>query len=288
MTAARDLLILNPNTSTGVSHLLAGAAQDAAARAGLGPVRVEVLTARFGAPYIACEASYAVAGHAVLDLWAAHRAPPARVAEPADPADPAGRTHPADPATSWQPPAPDAILIGCFGDPGLHALREVAGVPVTGLAEAAFREAACLGRYAVVTGGTRWAPMLQRLAAGLGLADGLRGIHTVAPSGAQLAADRPAAIALLTEACRAAVAQARARDGADALQALILGGAGLAGLAAEIQPALDLPLICSVEAGVRQAVGRPVRADTPAPAVRGFLCAWQGLSADMQAWQAWG
>ena len=58
----------------------------------------------------------------------------------------------------------DGVLIGCFGDPGLFALREVSGCPVTGLAEASFIRAAALGPFAIVTGGERWKPMLQRLA----------------------------------------------------------------------------------------------------------------------------
>ena len=189
----RHLLIINPNTSGAVSDLLQGHAQGAA-----GPdVRVRTVTARFGAPYIACEASYAVAGHATLDAWAAAR-------------------------TDGQP-APDAVLIGCFGDPGLLALRDTSRVPVTGLAEAAFVEAAAYGRFAIVTGGARWQPILGRLAQMLGYGDKLAGIQTVTPTGAQLAADPVAARALLAAACQTAVRNFQA-------DAVILGGAGLARL----------------------------------------------------------
>ena len=108
----RRLLVINPNTSQNVSALVQAHAQTAA-----GPgVRVRTVTARFGAPYIACEASYAVAAHATLDAWAA--------------------------ALASDTTAPDAVLIGCFGDPGLLALRQTSAVPVTGLAEAAFAQAA--------------------------------------------------------------------------------------------------------------------------------------------------
>jgi len=245
----RHLLLINPNTSASVSTLLQQHAQAAA-----GPqVRVRTVTARFGAPYIADEASYAVAGHAVLDAWAAALA-----------AGPGGAV----------PPAPSAVLIGCFGDPGLLALRESSPVPVTGLAEAAFAEAACHGRFAVVTGGARWAPMLQRLAQALDHGALLAGIHTVAPTGAELAADPTAARALLGQACR----DAARRFGA---QAVILGGAGLAGMAAGLQPGLGVPLIDSVLAGVRGAL----RADAP-PAPRGtpgFGVPWDGLSAELAA-----
>ncbi|WP_409375225.1 hypothetical protein [Verminephrobacter aporrectodeae] len=59
----RQLLVINPNTSARVSALLQQHVQAAA-----GPhVAVRTATARFGAPSVACEASYAV--HAALDAW---------------------------------------------------------------------------------------------------------------------------------------------------------------------------------------------------------------------------
>lgn len=240
----RQLLVINPNTSASVSALLQTHAQHAA-----GPqVQVRTVTARFGAPYIACEASYLVAGHATLDAWAA--------------------------ALAQEVPAPDAVLIGCFGDPGLQALRESSTAPVTGLAEAAFRAAAGHGRFAIVTGGARWQAILQRLADSLGYRDALGGIHTVAPTGAQLAADPLGAQALLACACQNAV-----RD--FGVQAVVLGGAGLAGLAAAIQPRVDVPVIDSVLAGTRQALRAGVTA-RPAGSGR-FDVRWQQVSAELAA-----
>ncbi|CAD5374280.1 Hydantoin racemase [Rubrivivax sp. A210] len=242
------LLLINPNTSPAVTGLLQHHAQSAAGT----QVQVQAVTARFGAPYIACEASYAVAGHAVLDAWAAARAQAAT--------------------------APLAVLIGCFGDPGLWALREASPAPVTGLAEAAFAEASALGRFAVVTGGLRWRPMLQRLAQALGHGGALAGIHAVAPSGAQLAADPDGALALLAAACREAASQ-------DGVRSVILGGAGLAGLAARIQPMLGVPVIDSVLAGIRHALALAAAATpggTSAPRA-GFDVQWQHLSPEMTA-----
>ena len=240
----RQLLVINPNTSPGVSALLQAHVQQAA---GL-HVQVRTATARFGSPYIADEASYAVAAHATLDAW----------------------TH--DLATTDTPP--NAVLIGCFGDPGLMALRESSPVPVTGLAEAAFIEAARHGRYAIVTGGTRWGPMLQRLAQALGQAQQLAGIHTVAPTGAQLAADPVAARALLAQACRDASRQL-------GVQAVILGGAGLAGMAGAVQAEVPIPVIDSVVAGAHWALrSAPLPPERSTP---GFDVAWQSLSPEMAA-----
>src|SRR5580765_2151762 len=237
------LLVINPNTSASVSALLHRHVQAAAQ----GGFAVHTLTARFGAPYIASEASCAVAQHAVLDAWAVARA---------------------------QGLAPDAVLIGCFGDPGLFALREGAGVPVSGLAEASFLAAARLGRYAVVTGGERWKPMLERLAFGLGQGAVLAGVHTVAPTGAQLAEDPAGACALLAQACREAAGRFRA-------DAVILGGAGLAGMAADIAPQVPVPLIDSVQAGAEWARDAIATAAAVAPA--GFGVAWQNVSWELEA-----
>lgn len=240
-----ELLVLNPNTSTAVTALLQTHVQAAA-----GPqVRVRSMTARFGAPYIACEASYAVAAHAALDAWAA-------------------ALHEQSEA------APTAVLIGCFGDPGLFALRDSSPVPVTGLAEAACIAAAVHGRFAIVTGGARWVPMLERLALTLGHGSALVGIHTVAPTGAQLAADPVAAQALLAQACREAARRWQA-------QAVIVGGAGLAGVAAAIQSQVEIPLIDSVVAGTHYALAQAGAAPTRMQA--GFDVEWQNLSTALTA-----
>jgi Asp/Glu/hydantoin racemase len=170
------------------------------------------------------------------------------------------------------------VLIGCFGDPGLLALRESSPAPVTGLADAAFAEAARLGRFAVVTGGARWPAMLQRLARMLGHGDALAGVLAVAPSGAELAANPDAACALLADACR----QAARLDG---VRSVILGGAGLAGLTVRIQPMVEVPLIDSLQAGVRHALALVAAGVPPGsgPPRAGFDVVWQQLSAGMSA-----
>jgi Asp/Glu/hydantoin racemase len=216
----RSLLVINPNMSSAVSALLQRHAHVTAGQS----VRVRTLTAQFGAPYISSEASYAIAGHATLDAWARANAD---VANPFD-----------------------AVLIGCFGDPGLLALRECSTVPVTGLAEAAFVEASRGGRFAVVTGGARWKPMLERLAHNLGFGAQLAGIHTVEQSGGELARDPVAAHSILTRACEQAATLFDA-------SVVILGGAGLAGMADPIAAALQMPVIDSVAAGVRYALAGP-------------------------------
>ena len=169
-TRPQRYLLINPNTNPLTTQRLQEVLQP---QVPLG-VQLLVQTARFGAPYIACEASHAVAAHASLDAWTTNRGTPEQPLK--------------------------GVLIGCFGDPGLFALREASGCPVTGLAEASFIQAAAHGPFAIVTGGERWKPMLQRLANSLGYGSQLRHIETVAPTGAALQADPDMAIQCLSQA----------------------------------------------------------------------------------------
>ncbi len=203
------ILMINPNTSAGVTDILAARVREIA---GAGATIVPV-TGRFGAPYIASRAAAVIAGHAALDALAEH------VAD----------CH--------------AVYLACFGDPGLAALKEVSPVPVVGMAEASCQAACSRGdRFAIVTGGALWEPMLKEFVIGLGLSDRLAAIRTVAPTGDEIARDPDSALGHLAAACTACATE----DGADVV---ILGGAGLAGLAVHIQASVPVPIICSVEAG---------------------------------------
>jgi Asp/Glu/hydantoin racemase len=238
--AMRRYLLINPNTNALTTQRLRDVLLPQLPQG----VQLDVQTARFGAPYIACEASHAVAAHACLDVWTSHRGTPEQ--------------------------ALHGVLIGCFGDPGLFALREASGCPVTGLAEASFIQAAAHGPFAIVTGGERWKPMLQRLATSLGYGAQLRHIETVAPTGAALQADPKMAIECLSQACQNA-----AQSG---VASIILGGAGLAGYARLLQAHCDLPLIDSAQAGwevllQQQAPAAPSKHD-------GFYAPWVGLPPD--------
>ncbi len=241
----RKYLLINPNTSALTTQRLEDTLRPQLPQG----VELELRTATFGARYIACEASHAVAAHACLDVW----------------------------AQAIQAPSPplDGVLIGCFGDPGLFALRESSACPVTGLAEASFIEAAALGPFAIVTGGERWKPMLERLAQSLGFGQQLRHIETVAPTGAALLADPDMALQCLGQACQQAM-----RPG---VRAIIMGGAGLAGYAKRLQPHCPLPLIDSVQAGLALLLAG--KAPPASRSASGFTASWTQMSAAMTGLQ---
>jgi Asp/Glu/hydantoin racemase len=230
------LLVINPNTTAAVTQELV-----AQVRLALGPgVDVQCTTARFGSPYIADEPSYAVAAHATLDAWAEHT-----------------RLHP-----ETQGPH-TGVLIGCFGDPGLLAVRSGAAGPVTGLAAAALAEAATQtdhGPCAIVTGGHAWGPMLERICRELPHGDRVQGIVTVDMTGGEMRAHPERAHQQLLHACHTA------RQRHPQAKALVIGGAALGGWAAGLQAQVDVPLIDSVWAGARQVALAPHGAGHGRPA----------------------
>ncbi len=237
------VLVLNPNTRTALTGQLVQQVQALWAAAPTAQTAPQVLglTAPHGADYIASEATYVVAARAALDAWHQHAHQDAAQARPL------------------------ALLVACFGDPGVWALREVAGLPVTGLAEVAMREAHALGPFGIVTGGLAWGPMLMRLARGLQCAgpQGLVAVQTVEASGGEMAAQPEAAWDALAQAC-VELLQAHPE-----VRSIILGGAALGGWVPPVRARLQArcaqgdipavpPLIDSVEAGarwLRQAAG---------------------------------
>lgn len=221
------ILLINPNTSESVTHLVSGHVRRIAGEI----AAFEPVTARFGARYIASRAALAIAGHAALECLAEH----------------------AD--------GHDAIFLACFGDPGLSALQEVSAVPVVGMVEAScWAAAAGDRRFGIVTGGALWQPILGKIVATLGLSEQFAGVRTITQTGGEIARDPEAALPHLAAACRTCAEE----NGAETV---ILGGAALAGMVERIQPAVPVPVICSVEAGTRAVIAAASRAEPPPPRI---------------------
>ena len=221
-----DILLINPNTTRSITNLVLRTARTFASKG----TRLRAVTGAFGPRYIASRVGYAIAGHAAVDAFANDK----------------GRK--------------DAVVLACFGDPGLAALREISPVPVVGMADSSILQACAMGgRFSIVTGGERWKSMLEEFVAGMGLASRLASVRTVAPTGADIARNPKAAMALLARGCRACVKEDRA-------DVVILGGAGLAGLAARLAGTVEVPLLDGVACAISTAEGlarqRPAKART--------------------------
>jgi Asp/Glu/hydantoin racemase len=196
--ARPNLLLINPNTSTAITEsirrLAVAELNDAAT--------ITARTARFGASYIASRTAVTIAAHAVLDAYAEAT------------------------AGGW---IPDAVVVACFGDPGIDALKEIAPVPVLGFADGGLIAAAAQpGPFAIATIGEAWRDMLQELALRRGLADRLAGFI------------------LIDEDSRAPeIAAPKITDGARKLGAerVIVGGTGLIPMLDALVGRIGIPVI---------------------------------------------
>ena len=212
----RDILLLNPNTSTATTAMMVRLAALAAPPGW----RVRGATAGDGPGMIVDEAELERSAVEVERSW---RADAQAVATPV-----AG------------------VIVGAFGDPGIARLRAISAVPVVGLCESSMHEAAAGGRrfgIATVT------PGLVRAIDGLARAHGFASLYT----GIQLTPGEPRALAADPRALEDALAEAVARciehDGAEAV---IIGGGPLGQAAAALGARFAVPVIAPIAAAVRR------------------------------------
>ena len=142
----------------------------------------------------------------------------------------------------------DGMVVACFDDTGLDAARTVVSGPVIGICEAGLRAASVLGtRISVVTTLSRSVPAIEMLVHRYGFAGRCRVRATDVPV---LALEDPGSGA--TERVRAEIAEAIARDGADAI---VLGCAGMTDLARRFGEEFGLPVVDGVAAAVKLVEG---------------------------------
>jgi len=141
------------------------------------------------------------------------------------------------------------FVIACFGDPGLHALRDRTDKPVLGIQECAVMTALTMGqRFGVIAILPGSIPRHLRAFGAMGVMDRFAGDRALNLTVAGLA------VPDVTQARMVEVgAQLRDADGADVL---ILGCAGMAQYRDSLQEALGLPVIDPCQAAVAMAIGR--------------------------------
>lgn len=205
------ILVINPNTTDSMTDDIA-----VSARTGLlPPTEVTTISAPWGPRSIEGHFEEALAGVAVCEAVAANR------------------------------DAYDAFVIACFGDPGLYAAREIADVPVVGIAEAAMLSACMLAhRFSIVTVIPRIVPMLEDLVKKYGLESRCASIRSSGLAVLEIEQDGGHAVDEVARQAEIAVDH----DGAEAIA---LGCAGMGPLVSAIGKRLDVPVIDGVTAAVK-------------------------------------
>lgn len=143
----------------------------------------------------------------------------------------------------------DGAVIACYGDPGLFAAREVAPVPVVGIAEASMLMACTVAhRFSIVTVLPRVKPLLEDTVRLHGLESRCASIRTTPLTVLDCERDPSAAEREIVKASKAAVAE----DGAEAI---CLGCAGMGPLDKSVMAAVGIPVLDGVACAVKMVEG---------------------------------
>jgi allantoin racemase len=139
----------------------------------------------------------------------------------------------------------DAILLACFADPALDAAKELSNIPVIGIEEATLHIAAMLGhKFSILTSSARRISTREMHARLRNVENAFASAPVMAMSVLEMDADPAKAKKRALELARRAIDE----DGAEVI---VLGCAGLAGCANEIQRALGAVVLDPVAVGFK-------------------------------------
>lgn len=138
----------------------------------------------------------------------------------------------------------DAVIIGCFYDPGLREARELVSIPVVGVGEATMHLASILSsRFSVIVGRRKWISKMADNAR-------LYGVDSKIASWRVLDLSVPE-MADVERTKRGAIYEARKAVEMDLADAVILGCTALTGMGEEIQTAIGVPVLDPVIVGLK-------------------------------------
>lgn len=140
-------------------------------------------------------------------------------------------------------------VIACFGDPGLHALRDQTMLPVVGIQEASIMTALTLGqRIGVISILPASVPRHMRAFGAMGVLDRVAGDRALGLGVAELA-DAGRSLKAIVDCGK----RLRDEDGANVL---VMGCAGMAAYRGPLQEATGLPVVEPSQAAVSMALGQ--------------------------------
>jgi allantoin racemase len=138
----------------------------------------------------------------------------------------------------------DAIVIACFDDTGLDAVRSLVSVPVLGIGEAAYHAASMIAnKFSVITTLSRSVPGLENNLLRYGLAQKCACVRATEIPVLKLEEGDPATLDKIRLEIHASINE-------DKAEAIVLGCAGMADLMAQLSEEFGLPVIEGVSAGV--------------------------------------
>ena len=138
----------------------------------------------------------------------------------------------------------DAVIVGCFDDTGLDALRCIFDVPVVGIGESAYHAASLIShRFSVVTTLSRSVAGISNNLNNYGLATRCTSVRATDIPVLKLEKNDPESLDLIRLEIKAALDE----DGAEAI---VLGCAGMADLMTQLSNEFKVPVIDGVACAV--------------------------------------
>ncbi len=146
----------------------------------------------------------------------------------------------------------DAVVIGCFYDPGLRETKELVDIPVVGVCEASLHIASMLsaGKFSILVGRRKWIPKMADNARNYGFNSKIASWRVLDLTVSDMKNDVKTQNAILRET-RGAIEE----DGAECV---VLGCTGMAGQAIKVQNELGVPVLDPVLMGVKMAEMRAI------------------------------
>lgn len=203
------ILLVNPNTTASMTRKIASVARDVAGA----DTEIIATNSQNGPPSIQGFLDVATCIPGLLDEVARH-------------------------------PEVDAIVIACFDDTGLDAVRTLVDVPVLGIGEAAYHAASMIAnKFSVITTLSRSVPGLENNLMRYGLDRKCARVRATDIPVLKLEEGDPATLDKIRSEIRDAISQ-------DNAEAIVLGCAGMADLIAKLSAEFGLPVIDGVSAGI--------------------------------------
>lgn len=138
----------------------------------------------------------------------------------------------------------DGILISCFGDPGLYAIKEISNVPVIGIAEASMAVSLLMGqKFSLLVASKKAVPMMKDMVNQYGLTSRLASIESMNANVLDVEQDKQKFINKSILIGEKAIAKGA--------EVLILGCAGMTNMQTKIKEALNIPVIDPVVYGYK-------------------------------------
>ena len=141
-------------------------------------------------------------------------------------------------------PDVDAIVVACFDDTGVDAVRTMVSVPVLGIGEAAYHAASMIStKFSVITTLLRSVPGLENNLMRYGLAQKCVRVRATDIPVLKLEEGDHATLSKIRSEIREAIEQ-------DKAEAIVLGCAGMSDLMTQLSEEFGLPIIDGVAAAV--------------------------------------